>query len=378
MVWPFTRKALDVEQKDATRGLWEMLVPQGAASNGISVAAETALRQSTVLACTRIITETVGQLPLHVNVRAADGSVERDRVSPLHRMLAKRPNDWTTAYGFKVHMQSDVLLHGNAYALIQRDGIKQPRYLRKLTARSVSVDEDVITGELTYRVTLNGGGNKDYGNRDVLHLKALHGLSVISQIREAIALALAQEAELTAIASKGQRPSGILIFQNGLTDEALSRTAAQMRAIGEQKGTAILDSGASYVPVQMSNIDAQFLEMRRHQIAEIARAFRVRLHMLQELEQVTHQNAEQLGRQFLQFTMLPHLVMWQQEIALKLMPDDGSKYTEFLTDDLARADLAARMEAFAKAVTTGILNRNEVRQMESRAPNRAGMTSCGP
>ncbi len=372
-MWPFTRSATPViEQKDASRGVWDMLWPSQPTKAGLVITPELALKQPTVFACTRIITETMGQLPLHAYIRKADGSVERDRVSALHRMFTKNPNDWTTAFDFRVSMQSDALLHGNAYALILRDGQKAPRYLRQLPARSVSVEEDRITGEPTYRVTLSEGGHRVYTHRDILHIKGLLGLSVVTQIKEAIALALQQEAELANSLSAGQRPAGILTFTNSMTDEAIDRAVKQFRALGESKGTAVLDGEAKYTALGIHNADMQFLEMRRLQIAEIARAFRVPLHMLQELERITHQNAEQLGRQFLQFTMMPWLKAWEQEINLKLMPEDGSAYAEFLTDDIAKADLAARMEAFAKAVTTGILSPNEVRAMENRSPYAGG------
>ncbi|WP_299596595.1 phage portal protein [uncultured Tateyamaria sp.] len=369
-MWPFTRKP--IEQKDIGSSAFDMLWPTAQTVTGQVITPELALRQPTVLACTRIITETVGQLPLHTYTRGPDGSVERDTTSVFHRMFRQRPNDWTTAYDFKVHMQADVLLHGNAYALIMRDGQGNPRYLRKLPARAVHVQEDPRTDAPAYRVTLNEGGDKTYSFRDVIHLKALHGLSVVTQAREAISMALAQEKELNQALSTGQRPNGFIAFENPMTDDAISRAIKQFQQLGEKKGTAILDGGAKYSPISITNVDAQFLEQRRHQIAEIARAFRVPLHMLQELERVTHQNAEQLGRQFLQFTMLPWLTLWQQEIALKLMPEDGSVYVEFLTDDIARADLAARYQAFAQAVQNGILNPNEVRAMENRAPYTGG------
>jgi HK97 family phage portal protein len=378
MVWPFTRRQVIPEQKDIGSSFFDMLAPSAQTVSGEVITPERALRQPTVLACTRIITETVSQLPLHTYARAPDGTVERDRTSVFHRMFAKNPNPWTTAQQFKMHMQADVLLHGSAFALIQRDGQREPRYLRQLPARSVSVEENIQTGEPKYRVTLNGGGSKTYPHTEILHLRALHSLSVIAQIREAIAMALAQEKELVLALSKGQRPAGIVTFENPMTDAAIDRAIKQFAAIGESKGTAVLDGSARYHPLAINNADAQFLEQRRHQIAEIARAFRIPLHMLQELERVTHQNAEQLGRQFLQFTMLPHLVMWQQEIGLKLMPEDGSAYVEFLTDDIAKADLAARMEAFAKAVSTGILNPNEVRAMENRAPYPGGEVFLRP
>jgi HK97 family phage portal protein len=151
------------------------------------------------------------------------------------------------------------------------------------------------------------------------------------QCREAIGLALAQEAELVKLIESGMRPTGVLTFESAMSNDAIERAQVQFNALKKVKGTAILDGNAKYHPLGMSGVDMQFLEMRRHQVAEIARAFRVPLNMLQELERITHQNAEQLGRQFLQFTMLPWLTMWEHE-----------------------------------------LNPNEVRQMENRAPYAGG------
>ncbi|WP_299692729.1 phage portal protein [uncultured Tateyamaria sp.] len=369
MIWPFTRS---VETKDATRGVWEALWPSTPAKTGQVVTPEVALRQTTVLACVRIISETVGQLPLHAYTRAPDGTTERDRISVFHRMFSRGPNPWTTAFDFRLAMQADVLLHGSAFAVIQRDRQGEPRFLRKLPARSVHIDENRLTDEPTYRVTLSEGGSKNFSHRDILHIRALHRKAVTDLCKEAIAVALAQEAELAASLSHGQKPSGILMFENAMTDAAIDRAQQQFRALGERKGTAVLDGSAKYQPLGVMNADAQFLELRRHQVAEIARAFRVPLHMLQELERITHQNAEQMGRQFLQFTMMPHLKSWEQECNLKLGADDGSRYFEFLTDDIAKADLAARMQSYSQAVTNGILSPNEARAMENRAPYPGG------
>jgi HK97 family phage portal protein len=96
--------------------------------------------------------------------------------------------------------------------------------------------------------------------------------------------------------------------------------------------------------------------------------------MLQELERTTHNNAEHLGRQFLTFTLMPWLKLWEGAIRRSLLtPAEREAYfAEFLTDDLARADLAARFEAYAKAVTNGLLSPNEVRAAENRPPYRGG------
>ncbi|AWM88630.1 phage portal protein [Microvirga sp. 17 mud 1-3] len=138
--------------------------------------------------------------------------------------------------------------------------------------------------------------------------------------------------------------------------------------------TLILEDGMDFQALQFTSVDLQFLELRRHQIAEIARGFRIPLHLLQELERATHNNAESMGQQFLSLTVLPWLKLWEGAISRSLLTAEERRdyYAEFLADDLARADLAARFEAYAKAVTNGILNPNEVRTAENRAPYPGG------
>lgn len=144
---------------------------------------------------------------------------------------------------------------------------------------------------------------------------------------------------------------------------------------GENAGrTLILEDGMDFAPLEFTAVDMQFLELRRHQVAEIARVFRIPLHLLQELERATHNNAEAMGQQFLSLTLLPWLKIWEAGIRRALLtPEERKVYSaEFLTDDLARADLAARFAAYAQAVTNGLLSPNEIRASENRTPYPGG------
>ena len=203
-------------------------------------------------------------------------------------------------------------------------------------------------------------------------------MSPIHQAREAIGLALAMEEHAARLFGAGARPGGVFKTGKVLAPETLKRlrdSFAAAHAGGANSGqTLILEDGMDFEALQFNSVDLQFLEMRRHQVAEIARVFRVPLHLLQDLERATFSNVEHLGRQFLSFTLLPHLKMWEGAIrrSLLLPEERGAYFAEFLTDDLARADLAARFEAYAKAITNGVLSPNEVRGLENRPPYPGG------
>ena len=346
---------------------------------GITVSPETAMRCPAVYASVKVLSEAVAQLPLHVYRRDDDGGRERAPDHPLYELLHDQANDWTSAYEFRLGMQSALCLHKGAFAFINRAG-GVVRELIQIPSQSVVVETDPVTLEPTYKVTGSNGEQKTYHRNEILHLRNLGDLSPVEQAREAIGLSIAMEKHASLIFGRGARPSGVLKMTGRLTDEQLTQLKGSFDSVyggsggPRSGGTLILEEGMSFEPHMLTSVDLQFLELRRHQVAEIARIFRIPLHMLQELERTTHHNAEEMGRQFLSFTLLPWLKMWEGAIRRSLLTKDERKsyFAEFLTDDLARADLQARFEAYSKAVTNGILSPNEIGQSENRPPYEGG------
>jgi HK97 family phage portal protein len=362
----------------------ELIALFGAApsASGVTVTPETAMRCAAVYASVKVIAESVAQLPLHLYRRNADGGKERAADHPLAELLNGQANDWTSAFEFRLFMQSALCLHGNAYAFINRSNGAITELI-PIPSPSVNVTVDPVTMEPAYRVATSDGGQHDYDRTEIFHLRALGtsphvGLSPIVQMREAIGLALAMEEHGARIFGEGARPGGVFKYGKTLGPDALKRLRESFNAAhagGSKSGkTLILEDGMDFAPLQFTSVDLQFLELRRHQVAEIARGFRIPLHLLQDLERTTHANAESMGQQFLSLTLLPWLKCWEGAIRRALLtPEERADYyAEFLTDDLARADLAARFDAYAKAVTNGLLSPNEVRAAENRAPYPGG------
>lgn len=340
------------------------------------------MRCPAVYAAVKVISESVAQLPLHLFQRLPGGGKERATNHPLEELLSGQANDWTSAFEFKLFLQTALCLHGNAYAYINRvDG--RIAELIPLPSSSVTVEIDTATLEPFYRVTAADGSQRVYDRTEIFHLRTLGttphvGLSPIMQAKEAIGLALVMEEYGARLFGSGARPSGVFKYAKALGPEALRRLKDSFNAAhsgGANAGkTLILEDGMDFQPLQFNSVDLQFLELRRYQLAEIARVFRIPLHLLQELERTTHNNAEHMGQQFLSLTLLPWLKCWEGAIRRSLLtPEERNEYyAEFLTDDLARADLAARFDAYAKAVTNGLLSPNEVRAAENRPPYAGG------
>lgn len=355
----------------------------GAASSasGVAVTPETAMRCPTVYASVKVIAESVAQLPLHLYRRTDNGGKERATDHPLAELLHGQPNEWTSAFEFRQFMQTALCLHGNAFAFINRSGGRIVELI-PIASTAVTVKTDPVTMEPTYSVA-TGGTQREYDRSEIFHLRTLGtsphvGMSPITQMREAIGLALVMEQHAAGIFGSGARPSGVFKYAKTVAPETLKRLRDSFNAThsgGANAGrTLILEDGMEFDPLQFTSVDLQFLEMRRHQVAEIARGFRIPLHLLQELERTTHANAESMGQQFLSLTLLPWLKMWEGAIRRALLtPEErGEYFAEFLADDLARADLAARFTAYSQAVTNGLLSPNEVRAAENRAPYPGG------
>jgi HK97 family phage portal protein len=212
----------------------------------------------------------------------------------------------------------------------------------------------------------------------MLHLQALGGQAPVMLAREAIALSLAMEQHQARLFANGARPAGVLRLKGRIPPATLERLQADFAqkwggAAGSGR-TMILEDDASFDPLTFSSVDLQFTDLRRYQVAEIARALRIPLHLLGDWERATWSNAETAGLQFVSFTLMPWLKHWEGAIRRALLSPDERRtyYAEFLVDDLVRADIAARFEAYAKAATNGLFTINEIRSLENRAPLPGG------
>lgn len=344
---------------------------------GVSVTPETALRCPTAYACVAVLSQAVAQLPLHLFERSYDGGKERATRHPLHAILNDQANEWTSAYEFRLSMMSSALRYDQgAFAWIGRVGGEVVE-LVQIPSAGVSVETDPVTREPAYKVTERNGRQRTYDRFDILHIRAMDGVAPLTAAREAIAIMMVMERHAAKLFGKGARPSGLLTMPKGLTEPAMRRAVASWNKAHSGDGgggTAFLESDWTWVATQLSSVDAQFMELRGQQVVEIARPFRIPPPMLQDYGRATWSNAEEGGRQFLTLALMPWLKVWEGAIRRSLLDrqERETHFAEFLVDDLVRADLAARMEAYAKAISCRVLLPNEARAMENRAPLKGG------
>lgn len=354
--------------------------PDAGTAAGVNVTPQTALQTATVFACVRILAETLASLPLLVYRRGAGRSKDRAPDHHLYALLHDAPNPLMTSFEFRECMMASLALHGNAYAEIERDGAGRVIALWPLLPAQMQVHRQGLT--LWYEYAAGAGPPVTLPPPSVLHLRALSGdgiigYSPIRMAREAIGLAVATETFGGKLFGHGGRPSGVLEHPGVLSEEAQKtlRDSWQSRHGGLEGAhrVALLQGGVTWKTIGIPPEDSQFLATREYQTAEIARIYRIPLHLLQSGDKAaTYASVEQFGIQFVVHTIRPWAVRWEQALRKSLFPARDDHFAEFLLDGLLRGDTASRYSAYAIGRQWGWLSADDVRELENMNPLPAG------
>jgi HK97 family phage portal protein len=344
---------------------------------GRPVTAATAMQSIAVYACVKILAESVASSPLFVYKRIGAGK-EKARNFYLYPVLHGSPNDQQTSYEFKSLVIAHWALRGNHYSEKLMDQGGRVRGLSPLDPDRMSIKWGP-GGDLIYEYRFRNGGQKEFTPDQIFHFRGLStdgicGLSPIAQFRQAIGVAQAQEEYAGRMYGNGMRPSGVFEHPEVMSQEAHERLQESIkeRYVGlENAGNpVILEEGMKWHSISMTAEDAQFLESRNFQVAEIARIFRIPLHMLNELTHATFSNVEHLGIDFVVHTLRPILVSLEESLAFQLLtPAEREDYSiEFLVDALLRGDTESRFKAYSIARVNGWMSANEIRERENMNP----------
>ena len=347
----------------------------GSSAAGKPVTARTAIQVSTVYACVRVIAETVASLPLHLYEETTDGS-QKAAKHPLYRLLHDEPNPEMTSFVFRETLLSHMLLWGNAYCQIVRNGRGQITALYPLLPDRMEVDRDK-NGGLIYIYTTTDGKRMPVHPVNILHIPGMGfdgivGYSPIAMEKNAIGLGMAAEEYGSRFFSNGATPSGVLTHPNTVKNPAALRQSWNAAYGGNANAgrVAILEEGLKFERISMPNNEAQFLETRKFQVSEICRIFRVPPHLVGDLEHATFSNIEHQSISFGVHTIRPWLVRMEQSMNRALLTDSEKArfYVRFNMDGLLRGAYKERMEGYAIARQNGWMSANDIRELESMNP----------
>lgn len=350
----------------------------GPSTSGKTVNEFTAMQTTAVYACVRILAETLAALPLQM-YRYTPGGKERVYDHPLYHLLHDEPNPEMTSFIFRETLMSHLLIWGNAYAQIIRDRLGRVQGLYPLRPDKMNVCRD-DQGRIFYLYTKTSDENpniRPYGQvalprEEVLHIPGLGfdglvGYSPIALAKNAIGISIACEEYGASFFGNGASPSGVLEHPGVIKNPERVRDAWQ-RAYGGRNAhkVAVLEEGMKFTPIAIPNNEAQFLETRKFQIEEIARMYRVPLHMIGDLDHATFSNVEHLSLDFVKYSLDPWIVRWEQSLQKALLSDSekGQYFVKFNVDGLLRGDYASRMQGYATARQNGWMSANDIRELE--------------
>lgn len=361
----------------------------GGTSYGKAVTERSAMQMTAVYSCVCILAEAVAGLPLHVYRHNDQGGTEKAIDHPLYLLLHDEPNPEMSLFVFRETLMTHLLLWGNAYAQIIRNGKGEVVALYPLMPNKMSVDRDA-NGQLYYTYTRSTdeaptmqGMTVTLKPSDVLHIPGLGfdglvGYSPIAMAKNAIGMAIASEEYGAKFFANGAAPGGVLEYPGTIKDPQRVRDSWQSTfgGSGNANKIAVLEEGMKYTPIAISPEQAQFLETRKFQINEIARIFRVPPHMVGDLEKSSFSNIEQQSLEFVKYTLDPWVVRWEQSIMRSLLSDSEKKehFVKFNLEGPLRGDYVSRMNGYAIGRQNGWVSANDIRELENldRIPAEEG------
>lgn len=352
----------------------------GSSTAGKNVTERSAMQMTAVYSCVRILAEAVAGLPLHLYRYKEDNGKEKAIDHTLYHLLHDEPNPEMSSFVFRETLMTHLLLWGNAYAQIIRNGKGEVIALYPLIPSRMTVNRDE-NGQLYYEyfsvsddINSNSSRTVVLMPKDVLHIPGLGfdglvGYSPIAMAKNAIGMAIACEEYGAKFFANGAAPSGVLEHPGTIKDPKKVREAWQSQFGGSSNAgrVAVLEEGMKYTPISISPEQAQFLETRKFQINEIARIFRIPPHMVGDLEKSSFSNIEQQSLEFVKYTLDPWVIRWEQSLMRALLSNDEKKeyFIKFNLEGLLRGDYESRMKGYSIGRQNGWMSANDIRELEN-------------
>jgi HK97 family phage portal protein len=367
--WFRTSKVEEAEKRtDVMHGFEDFVAP---AKSGVQITKDNAMNISGVYAAVKLLSDSISSLPIHL-IKESKDKKEKDYTNPLYKIVAKEPNKLMTSYTWRQIFMPHILLYGNAYAVIDWDK-KTMRPKQLMPVHPSKVEIEIKKGIAYYTIQLEEKKiTVDQSN--IVHFRGLgdeiKGKSVIEYAKDNLGLGKAAEDFGSKFFSNGAAIGGIYEHPSQLSDKAYNnlQKSLERRAGGLSNShkILILEEGMKFTTTSIPPNAAQFLETRKFSINDVARWFGVPPHMIADLERATFSNIEQQNLNFSQFSILPYVILIEQELNRKLLREDekDTMYFKLNMDGLLRGDMQSRYTAYQIGIQNGLVNPNEVRRKE--------------
>ncbi|WP_096226295.1 phage portal protein, partial [Geobacillus sp. FJAT-46040] len=360
----------------------------GLSPGEVNVYGKNALKEATVYACIKILAESLSKLPLKIYLEGETG-VNKAVKHYLYKLLKLRPNPYMSASDFAKCNETQRNIHGNAYVNIETDEKGRIVGLWPIDAGKVRIWIDDIglfssKNHIWYEVDVGTERRKLMPN-EILHFKSgvtldgIVGVPPLDYLRATVENAAAAGRFINNFYKQGLQVKGIVQYVGDLNPEAQKKFREKFEEMSSglknSHRIALMPIGYEFKPISLTMSDAQFLENTELTIRQIATAFGIKMHQLNDLSRATHTNVAEQQRQFYVDTLLPILTMYEQEMTYKLFLDseiDAGYYVKFNVDSMLRSDIKTRYEAYGIGIEKGFITPNEARALEEKPPLPGG------
>lgn len=351
-------------------------VRYGSAS-GVTVSPETAVQVPAVMCAVKVISEGIAQMPVRVISEDFDGdrvtrSIKREYWA--HKLLAKRPNSFQTSFEFREYVITAAILDRGFLGIKNTTSDGRVTEILPIPMGSWTIERNTGSWDHYFKVSYANGTTGDFPPDQCVYLRgpSLDGwraLPALSAAREAIGLSSALEKQQARLASNGGKPSGVLSFEETLKPEARER----LRELWQERfgpngegGVAVLDGSAKFMSMTMTSVDAQTLESRRHQVNEVARAFRVHPNKLMGSgDTATFASAESFARIHVVDTLGPWMKRFEEVFDRDIMQNNMNLRVDLDERGLLRGEFKDQAEFLSKMMGAGghqqVMTLNEAR-----------------
>lgn len=334
-----------------------------------SISTDAAMRFTAVFAAIRLRAESVASLPKMVTEQTSKGRIDAKK-HIVYKLLKYKPNGWMNVFSFWEYLNACLDGWGNSYCLITRSLNGDPAELIPIHPSCVSIT--FSNRKKWFRVYGSKFFDGVYTDDDVLHFFSLSkdgivGINPITYNSSAIRSGIAATAFGNEFFDKGGNIKGVMETDKTLTGTDYKNMMEHLSSYGNYD-TPILENGLKYKAIGIAPEAAQMLQTRTFALQDIARIFNIPPHLIADLSRSTFSNIEHQDIQFVKYSIRPAIKRFETELDRKLLFDDemGVIETKFNLDGLLRGDMKTRAEFYSRAIMSGWLSRNEVREMENR------------
>lgn len=357
---------------------------------GLNDTKEKALSEATYFACLKVLSESVGKLPLKLLQHNEDGGVVTARGHPLYFALHDRPNPYMTSTTFWSTMEQNRNHHGDAYAWIKGAGKKTSLWILPSESVEIWYDDQKILSDIPdiYYIYSYGGKLYKFSSEQIIHLKTsssfdgIKGIPVREQLKSTISGNIKSQKMLNQMYKSGFTAKAVVQYTADLSDENLKKFKDKIEDFAgsdlddkEVKNIIPIPVGTTLTPLNVKLADSQFIDVKKYSALQIASAFGIKPNQIGDYEKSSYASAEAQQLSFYVDTLLYILKQYEEELNYKLLSREeinNGYYFKFNVGVLLRADLKTQIETLSQAVSNFIYTPNEARALLDKPAKPGG------